>query len=139
MVDKNHKFYARHYASQLLIITHIYVPVTMNVNCNSYKNNISFWSTVYTAALFNYHVHDATGLTYNAEIINELAKRPVRLDSRQRYSLVPRSRGIFRIISESQIIGAPGLHDNQKCLVSCSTAIVNNSQTNKFGAKHTGV
>jgi len=35
MVDENHKFYTRHYAVQLLIITHIYVPVAVNVNCNS--------------------------------------------------------------------------------------------------------
>lgn len=57
------------------------------------KNNISFWPTVYTAALFNYHVHDATGTqTYNAGIINELAKRPVRLDSCR--VLVPISRNI---------------------------------------------
>jgi len=82
MVDENHKFYTKHYAAQLLIITHIYVPVAVNVNCNSrsyQEQHLLLTDCIYTTALFNYHVHGAH--TDNAGIINELAKRPVRLDS----------------------------------------------------------
>lgn len=76
---RNHKFYNRRYASQLLIITHIYVPVAVNVNCNSrsYREHFLLINCVYTAALFNYHGYDGTGAhtqTHNAGIINVLAK-----------------------------------------------------------------
>lgn len=97
MVSKNHKFYTRHYASQLLIITHIYVPVAVNVNCNSaLVSRTTFPSDrLYTRPRFLIITYTTTlrdTQAYNAGIINELAKRPVRLDSRR--VLVAISRNI---------------------------------------------
>lgn len=52
------------YASQLLIITHIYVLVAVNVNCDSRsyrEQHFLLINCVYTVVLFNYHGYDGTG------------------------------------------------------------------------------
>lgn len=91
MVDENHKFYARHYAAQLLIITHIYVPVAVNVNCNS-RSYQEQHLLLTDCTRSRFLIITYTRHTDNAGIINELAKRPVRLDSRR--VLVAISRNI---------------------------------------------